>query len=88
MSEELFSIVKTFVEMKGNPEDFVDKFIDEWKRERDNGKGLADPPKLSEVLSSIFCLADMFNPGDDRESYELDERKLRLGIEEILKLCE
>ncbi|MEI8634959.1 colicin immunity domain-containing protein [Vibrio sp. PP-XX7] len=34
---------------------------------------------LNECLSSIFCLADLFNPDADREEYEFDDvRKARM----------
>lgn len=88
MSEELLAVAKNFLDTGSNPGIFVDRFISEWKRERDSGKVLSDPPKLSEALSSIFCLADMFNANDDRESYEFDEPRLRLEIGKILKLLE
>ena len=61
------------------------EFIVQWKRERDSGESRLDSPKVSEVLSSIFCLTDLFNPNDDRESYELDEEKLRSEIGKLIE---
>lgn len=85
MSERLLEFVKTFLGSEFAPEFFVDEFISQWKRERDSKIFLSDAPHLSEALSSIFCLADMFNPSDDRESYEFDEPKLRFEIEKVLR---
>jgi hypothetical protein len=59
--------------------------MDRWKHERDNKAALLDAPQMSEVLSSIFCLVDLFNADDDRESYELDELKLRAEIANLLE---
>ena len=84
MSEKLLLFAKRFLKEAINAETFVDEFIIQWKQERDNGSSLSDCPQVSEALSSIFCLADMFNPNDDRESYEFDESKLRLEMKKVL----
>lgn len=85
MSENLLMFVEDFLVTESNAEIFANEFIKRWKKERDSGLALSDNPQLSEVLSSTFCLADMFNPDKDRESYELDEHKLRA---EIMKLID
>ncbi len=85
MSDKLLIFAKTFLGVESNAGTFVDEFISQWKQERDNGTSLSDAHQISEALSSIFCLADMFNPNDDREDYELDESKLRLEIEKVLR---
>jgi FMN-dependent NADH-azoreductase len=85
MSDKLLIFAKTFLRAESNAETFVDEFISQWKQERDNETSLSDDPQTSEALSSIFCLADMFNPNDDRESYEFDETKLRSEMEKVLR---
>jgi len=84
MSEQLLTLAKEFLRMKSNPEIFIDEFITKWKQERDNGLSLSDPPQMSAALSSVFCLTDMFSADEARESYELDELKLRLEMEKLL----
>lgn len=42
--------------------------------------------KTSENLSSIFCLADLYNPHDDREDYEFSEDKLRDEVRRLIYL--
>jgi len=88
MSERPPAFVKAFFGSESDPGDFADEFISQWRHERDTKVSLSDAPKVSEALSSIFCLADMFNPNDDREDYEFDEPKLRLEIEEVLRTAE
>jgi hypothetical protein len=85
MSDKLLTFTKAFLSMESDAETFVDEFIDQWKQERDSGTSLFDDPQINEALSSIFCLADMFNPDDDRESYEFDEPKLKSEIEKVLR---
>lgn len=85
MSERLMSLVDTFLRQEGDPEQFVNDFISQWKHERDSGKASADPPQLSEALSSIFCLADMFNADPEKEEYELDESQLRSEVKKVIR---
>lgn len=85
MSEKLLASAKTYLNSGSNSELFVHEFIVQWKRERDSGESRLDSHKVSEVLSSIFCLTDLFNPNDDRESYELDEEKLRSEIGKLIE---
>lgn len=84
MSESLLIFANSFLEKSTSPEIFVEEFMARWKRERDNGEILLDSPQVSEVLSSIFCLVDLFNADDDRESYELDEVRLKAEIASLL----
>ena len=83
MSQKLLQFVEHFLQGKTSVETFVDKYIDEWRRERDNGELLKDDPKTSGKLSTFFCLADLYNPDDDREEYELDENRLREQMQKI-----
>lgn len=85
MSERLMGLVQAFLAGKSDAEVFVDSFIALWKQERDSGELHADSSQVSEALSSIFCLADMFNPDPERDEYELDESQLRIEIGKLLK---
>lgn len=85
MSEKLLESAKTYLTRESNSERFVDDFIEQWKREHDSGEYRLDSPKVSELLSSIFCLTDLFNPDDDRENYELDEDKLKNEIRKLME---
>ncbi|WP_035061207.1 colicin immunity domain-containing protein [Andreprevotia chitinilytica] len=84
MSQDLLIFVKNYLTEGGDPGEFVDNYAGRWKKERDNGLGGQDNETLSEVLSTIFCLADLFNPEEDREDYEIDEAELRKKMEEVL----
>lgn len=75
-----------FAEGSVSADDFASDYLDRWKNERDDGRLLTDPPEVSEALSSIFCLADLYNPQSDREEYEYDEPKLRQEIKAVLRL--
>ena len=63
---------------------FADQFMKDWKRERDEKALLEDPRDLSEALSSIFCVADLYNPDDDREPYEFSEERLRNEVRQLV----
>lgn len=84
MSKELMDFVQYFLEDPKNCSMFCDQYIHHWKDERDKGELLLDDAKTSEALSSIFCLADLFNPDKSRDEYELDERNLRSEILKVL----
>jgi Bacterial self-protective colicin-like immunity len=83
MSEKLLRFAKKIIDSEISADKFVNKFMDKWREERDSGIFSKDNPQLSEKLSSIFCLADLYNPEEDREEYEYDEYKLRLEIKKI-----
>jgi hypothetical protein len=84
MSLNLLEIARKLTEGDLSPEDFIEKFSIQWREERDSGSTLLDPDDLSEKLSTIFCLADLYNPDEDREDYEYDEHQLRAEVENIL----
>ena len=84
MSEDLLRFVEDFLVTESNAEIFADEFMKRWRKEGNSGLLLADNPRLSEILSSTFCLSDMFNPEADRESYELDEHQLRIEIRKLI----
>ena len=84
MSTLLYEFAKRFAAGAVPAEEFADPFMEWWKRERDTSTSLVDPDDVSERLSSIFCLADLYNPTADRKEYELDEDGLRGAVSEIL----
>ena len=84
MSTQLYEFAKRFAAGAVATKEFADPFMDRWKRERDTSTCLGDSDDVSECLSSIFCLADLYNPMADRKEYELDEDGLRRAVSEIL----
>ncbi len=84
MSATIFEFARSFVKGRLSPEEFVNGYQELWKIERDNKKLLEDSDALSECLSSIFCLADLYNPAKNKEEYELDEEQLKNKILEIM----
>lgn len=80
MSMELLESVRQFVDGNVSAEIFADSFMERWKRERDTGITFKDCDRLSECLSTVFCLADLYNPASGRATYELDDARLREEI--------
>lgn len=87
MSEKLLGIAKKFIREDTSAEEFVDKFQTLWDQERDPNLLEMEPPQINEALSSIFCVADLFNGDDDKESYEIDEKELKRRVKELLDNC-
>ncbi|WP_436877095.1 colicin immunity domain-containing protein [Siccibacter turicensis] len=52
--------------------------------ERNNSLLEKDEVNLNQLLSSAFCVADMYNPDGDREHYEFDGGKLRNEISKLV----
>ncbi|HEY0503175.1 MAG TPA: colicin immunity domain-containing protein [Lysobacter sp.] len=77
MSSLLLKFAKSFAAGRISPEVFSIAYIELWRIERDDGSLQRDEAALSESLSTIFCLADLYNPDGEREKYELDEEGLR-----------
>ncbi|MFP1724552.1 colicin immunity domain-containing protein [Lonsdalea quercina] len=84
MSIYLKDYIDSFIEKKITADEFADSYMSKWKCERDGNLLEKDEDHLSELLSSTFCLADMYNPDDDREEYELNEAQLRDGIHKLV----
>ena len=84
MSDALLRMARDFIQ-KGLPADeFTEEYIRAWHQEQDEGILKNDPPKLGEVMSTIFCLADMYNPSAVRVIGEFGEDVLRQRISETL----
>jgi hypothetical protein len=85
MSEALLIFARRFVRGDLDAPSFTDAYIQQWKVERDSGLLISDDAQVSEALSSIFCLADLFNPDHDRAQYEFDEVRLRSKVAKNLR---
>ncbi|BBA34940.1 colicin D [Methylocaldum marinum] len=83
MSVTILEFARSFVDERLSADEFANCYLELWKIERDNNLLQQDDDKLSECLSSIFCLADQYNPDHDRDEHELDAVQLR---EEVAKL--
>ncbi|CNG66241.1 colicin immunity domain-containing protein [Yersinia intermedia] len=84
MSLYLKGYIDNFMSGKITANEFADNYMFKWKQERDNNLLGKDEDPLSELLSSVFCLADMYNPDDDREEYEFNEIQLRDEINKLI----
>ncbi|MDI3275917.1 colicin immunity domain-containing protein [Pseudomonas sp. AL03] len=84
MSLIILEFAKSFVAGRLSAEIFSEAYIELWKIERDNNFLQRDTANLSECLSSIFCAADMYSPGDSREEYELDDEGLKLEVVKLI----
>lgn len=85
MSVTILEFARSFVEGRLSADDFAKSYIELWKIERDKNLLQQDEDNLSECLSSIFCLADLYNPDSDRDDYELDGEQLRAGVGELIE---
>lgn len=85
MSIKLIDFAKQFVESKVNADNFADKYMELWRVERDSDNTEKDSEAVSECCSSIFVIADCYNPESDRDDYELDEAGLRGEVKATLE---
>ncbi len=84
MSSNLLNLVNQFLIHEIEPQKFVDEYISLWQLERGEEWLTLNSPDMQQKLSSIFCLADMFNGEDDRDENEFDEDRLRYEIKREL----
>lgn len=84
MSQSLKSYIDSFISTDITAGCFVDTYMIKWKKERDNELLAQDDDNLSELLSSVFCIADMYNPDNDREEYEFNENQLWYEINKLI----
>ncbi|MFB4392840.1 MULTISPECIES: colicin immunity domain-containing protein [unclassified Pseudomonas] len=80
MSFTLLEFARSYVAGRLTAEIFSEAYIELWKIERDRNLLQLDEPLLSECLSSIFCAADMYEPDESREEYELDDEMLKSKV--------
>ncbi|WP_456310122.1 colicin immunity domain-containing protein [Serratia proteamaculans] len=84
MSQLLKNYIDSLISMDITADVFADSYMTKWKIERDSNLLVQDDDKLSELLSSVFCITDMYNPDNDREEYEFNEDQLRHEINKIV----
>ena len=87
MKITLLEFARRFVDGRLSANEFANAYIELWKIERDNNILQKYPDNVDECLSSIFCVADLYNPDSDREKYELDEDGLRIEVSRLLNQC-
>lgn len=85
MSITVLALARSFSTERLTADEFSNAYMELWKFERDNNLLQEDESSLSECLSSIFCMADLYNPEPDREEYELDEEQLRVKVVELIE---
>ncbi|WP_422403781.1 colicin immunity domain-containing protein [Pseudomonas sp. GZD-209] len=85
MSLTILEFARSYVAGRLTAEIFSEAYIELWKIERDRNILQLDEPALSECLSSIFCAADMYEPDDSREEYELDDEMLKSEVASFLQ---
>ena len=85
MSITVLALARSFSTERLTADEFSNAYMELWKFERDNNLLQKDESGLSECLSSIFCIADLYNPEPDREEYELDEEQLRVKVVELIE---
>lgn len=83
MSLDLKHYIDNFISGKIEANEFADNYMCQWKQERDSNLLGNDEDNLSELLSSTFCVADMYNPDEDRDEYEFNDVQL---LNEVNKL--
>ena len=88
MSTELKSHIENFISGKIAANDFANNYMCKWKQERDSNLLKNDEGKLSELLSSVFCVADMYNPSEDRDEYEFNDVKLLNEVNKLVSAYE
>ncbi|MBF7956864.1 colicin immunity domain-containing protein [Rahnella victoriana] len=84
MSQKLLAFARSFTDDQISAVDFADPYQMLWKAEGENGDSLKDNFQDSEKCSTIFCLADQFNPDDDRDKDEFDADELKARVRAVL----
>jgi hypothetical protein len=85
MSMTLLKFAQSFVRGRLSAEIFSEAYIELWKIDGDLGLLPNDEPVMSECLSTIFCLADLYCPPEyHRMECELDADGLLLKVFECL----
>ncbi|XKM13051.1 colicin immunity domain-containing protein [Orbaceae bacterium ac157xtp] len=88
MSLTTLEFARSFVNGRITSQVFADAYIELYRIERDNNLLTKDEDSVSECLSTIFCLADLYNPDFDREEYELNDEQLIEKVDQELKRLE
>lgn len=88
MSMTLLYFAKSFIDERVGANVFSVAFIELWKIEGAHDICALDEPGLSSCLSSIFCVADLYNPEITRAEYEVNEEELRVKVSEFIRNME
>lgn len=84
MSVSALALAKSFVSGRLDADEFANAFMEVWRYERDASILINDGDELNQCLSTIFCLADIYNSDEDKEEYELDQAQLRSKISDVI----
>jgi len=85
MNVTILEFARSFVNERLSADEFANAYMELWKIERDNNVLQEYEDNVDECLSSIFCVADIYNPNSDRDDYELDEDKLRAEVKRLME---
>lgn len=85
MSTTILALAKLFQSGRLSADEFSNTYMELWKFEGKEGILSNDDDLLSECLSSIFCLADLYNSSITRKNFELNEAQLRERITGLLQ---
>ena len=85
MSLELIDLAKKLLNGEIASQRFSDEYIKIWNNELDTNILKDDTDNLSECASTIFILADSFNPESDRSEGELDENGFKAEVKATLE---
>ena len=85
MSLELIDLAKKLLNGEIASQRFSDEYIKTWNNELDTNILKDDADNLSECASTIFILADSFNPESDRSEGELDENGFKAEVKATLE---
>lgn len=85
MSIVTLEFARSLVNGRITPQVFIEAYIEIYRIERDNNLLMKDKDSVSECLSTIFCLADLYNSDPDRAEYELNDEQLIEKIDQELK---
>ncbi|MDF7670428.1 colicin immunity domain-containing protein [Orbaceae bacterium ESL0721] len=76
MSLITLEFIKSFVNGRITSTVFTEAYMELYRIERDNNILIKEDKRVGQCLSTIFCLADLYNPSLNRADYELDDDQL------------
>ena len=85
MTYTILEFVNSFVNSRLSADDFANAYLELWRIEREREVWKHKEYDLGGVLASIFCVADLYNPDDDKEDYEFNDDQLKHKVIELLK---
>lgn len=88
--QKYVSVISEFLNGITTAEDFSDKFLDLWKKDRDRDRDVSkmnfEPDTISEEFSSligkVFSCCEIFEP-ESKEEEEYDKKWLKNSMKEI-----